>query len=43
LLEKQNSKMEVIVTFLVVLELIKTGVIVIEQNDIFDDILITRK
>ena len=43
LLEKQNSKMEVIVTFLVVLELIKTGVIIIEQNDIFDDILITKK
>ena len=43
LLEKQNSKMEVIVTFLVVLELIKTGVITIEQNDIFDDILITKK
>ena len=43
LLEKQNSKMEVIVTFLVVLELIKTGVIIIEQNDIFDDIMITKK
>ena len=43
LLEKQNSKMEVIVTFLVVLELIKTGVITIEQNSIFDDILITKK
>jgi len=43
LLEKQNSKMEVIVTFLVILELIKTGVITIEQNDIFDDILITKK
>ncbi len=43
LLEKQNSKMEIIVTFLVVLELMKTGVITIEQNDIFDDILITKK
>jgi len=41
LLEKQNSKMEVIVTFLVVLELMKIGVIQIEQNDIFDDIIIT--
>lgn len=40
LLEKQDSKMEVIVTFLVVLELMKIGVIQIEQNDIFDDILI---
>jgi len=28
---------------LVILELIKTGVITIEQNDIFDDILITKK
>lgn len=42
LLEKQNSKMEIIVTFLVVLELMKTGVIRIEQNDIFDDIIITK-
>jgi len=41
LLEKQNSKMEVIVTFLVVLELMKIGIVRIEQNDIFDDILIT--
>ena len=41
LLEKQNSKMEVIVTFLVILELMKVGVIQIEQNEIFDDIIIT--
>ena len=40
LLEKQNSKMEVIVTFLVVLELIKVGIVSIEQDSIFDDILI---
>ena len=40
LLEKQSSKMEVIVTFLVILELMKTGVVQIEQNDIFDDIQI---
>ena len=40
LLEKQHSKMEVIVTFLVVLELMKTGDILIEQNNIFDDIII---
>ena len=40
LLEKQNSKMEVIVTFLVILELMKIGVVQIEQNDIFDDIII---
>mgnify|MGYP003321764250 CR=1 FL=1 len=40
LLEKQNSKMEIIVTFLVVLELIKVGVVTIVQDNIFDDILI---
>ena len=40
LLEKQNSKMEIIVTFLVVLELIKVGIIMIEQDHIFDDIII---
>ena len=38
--EKQNSKMEIIVTFLVVLELIKVGIIVITQDTIYDDILI---
>lgn len=42
LLEKQNSKMEVIVSFLVVLELMKVGQIVIEQDELFDDIIITR-
>lgn len=41
LLERQNSKTEIIVTFLVVLELMKTGVITIIQNDLFDDITIT--
>lgn len=41
LLEKQNSKMEIIVTFLAVLELIRTGKIVITQAHIFDDIQIT--
>ncbi|MGN1171377.1 MAG: segregation and condensation protein A, partial [Lachnospiraceae bacterium] len=43
LLEKQNSKMEIIVTFLLILELMKTGRILIEQDDIFDDIIITSK
>lgn len=43
LLEKQHSKMEIIVTFLVVLELMKTGKISIEQDAIFSDILITTK
>lgn len=41
LLEKQNSKMEIIVTFLVVLELIKVGVVTILQDNIFDDIIIS--
>ena len=41
LLEKQNSKMEIIVTFLVILELMKVGKINIEQDKLFDDITIT--
>ena len=41
LLEKQGSKMEVIVTFLVILEMMKVGRISIVQENIFDDILIT--
>jgi segregation and condensation protein A len=41
LLEKQHSKMEVIVTFLVILEMMKVGKICIAQEDIFSDILIT--
>lgn len=41
LLEKQHSKMEVIVTFLVILEMIKTGRIGIQQEDTFSDIIIT--
>lgn len=41
LLERQSSKMEVIVTFLVILELMKTGRISIVQEDIFEDIIIT--
>ena len=40
LLEKQTSRMNVIVTFLVILELMKTGQITISQESIFDDILI---
>ena len=43
LLEKQSSKMEVIVTFLIILELMKTGKIYISQENIFDDIIITSK
>ncbi len=43
LLEKQHSRMEIIVTFLVILEMIKTGRIGIEQEDTFSDIIITAK
>ena len=43
LLEKQNSRMEVVVTFLVILEMIKIGRIGIEQEDTFSDIIITAK
>lgn len=43
LLERQHSKAEVIVTFLVILELMKTGKIDIRQEHTFDDIEITRK
>lgn len=41
LLQMQSSKMEIIVTFLSILELMKMGKILIEQENIFDDILIT--
>lgn len=40
LLEKQNTKMNVIVTFLVILELMKSGKIIISQENLFDDIMI---
>ena len=43
LLEKQSSKMEVIVTFLIILELMKTGKIAISQESIFDEIQITSR
>ena len=42
LLEKQNSKLELIVTFLVILELMKVGKITIVQDKLFDDIKITK-
>lgn len=41
LLEKQKSKAELIVCFLVILELIKIGKITIVQDNLFDDIEIT--
>jgi len=40
LLEKQCSKVEIIVTFLAILELMKVGKIFISQEKIFDDIMI---
>lgn len=40
LLEVQASKQNVIVTFLAILELMKTGHIVIKQDNLFDDIII---
>lgn len=41
LLEKQKSRAEMIVTFLIILEMMKTGKITIRQENLFDDILIT--
>lgn len=41
LLEIQKSKMEIIVTFLCVLEMMKLGQIMIEQDNIGDDLTIT--
>ena len=43
LLEAQSSKVEVIVTFLAILELMKTGKILISQEHVFDDIQIDSK
>ena len=43
LLEKQHSKMEVIVTFLVVLELMKIGKVTVEQDSIDDEITIISR
>ena len=41
LLEEQNSKVQVVVTFLAVLQLMKEGIICISQEQPFDDIIIT--
>ena len=43
LLEEQSSKVEIIVTFLAILELMKMGKIFISQERIFDDIKIDSK
>jgi len=43
LLEEQTTKMDVVVTFLVILEMMKTGKIIIVQDALFDDIKITSQ
>lgn len=43
LLELQPTKMEIVVTFLVILEMMKTGKIRITQTQLFDDIWITSE
>lgn len=41
LLEKQKSKMQVVVTFLAVLEMMKTGALQVVQEHTFSEIMIT--
>lgn len=41
LLKKQSSKTQLVVTFLAMLELMKTGLVYVEQENTFDDIIIT--
>ena len=43
LLEEQPTKMDIVVTFLAVLEMMKTGKIRIVQEALFDDIMITSQ
>lgn len=43
LLEKQKSKTQIVVTFLAVLQLMKEGIITIEQERPFDEIMISSK
>lgn len=43
LLNKQKSKMRIAITFLTILEMMKTGKIEVEQDEIFGEILITAK
>lgn len=43
LLEQQNSRTQIVVTFLAVLQLMKEGVILIRQEHTFDDILILSR
>ena len=43
LLQKQKSKMHVVVTFLAILEMMKLGEIYVEQESICGEIMIERK
>ena len=43
LLTKQRSKTQLVVTFLAILEMMKMGKIWVEQENTFDDIVITSK
>ena len=43
LLKKQKSKTQLVVTFLAILEMMKMGKIWVEQENTFDDIIITSK
>ena len=43
LLQKSGSKMEVIVTFLVILELMKTGKVNVEQDSVDDEIVVVSR
>ena len=43
LIKHQSSKVQVVVTFLAILQLMKEGVIFIEQDQPFDEIMITSK
>lgn len=43
LLERQDSKMEMVITFLIVLEYMKIGKFMVHQDDLFDDIMITYR
>lgn len=43
LLKRQSSKVQIVVTFLAILQLMKEGVIFIEQDQPFDEIIITSK
>ncbi len=43
LLEKSHNKMEIVITFLTILEMMKMGQITIQQDSLFGDIMITSK